>query len=91
MAGLTKAKELENKENEIRQEAQRTQLFSWISFIFLPVTMVLYIIQASPIVAKWINFKQDPIGSSLLIMIMIAAVVLLAEVLYRTYKRIKSS
>ncbi len=91
MAGLTKEKELENKENEIRQEAQRTQLFSWISFIFLPVTMVLYIIQASPIVAKWINFKQDPIGSSLLIMIMIAAVVLLAEVLYRTYKRIKSS
>ena len=91
MASLAKERELEAKDQEIRQGAKRTQLYSWISFIFLPVTVVLYIIQASPVVANWIDFKKDAIGSILLILIMITAILLVASAIYRSYKKVRNS
>ncbi len=91
IASLTKERELENRNEQIRQEAKRTQLFSWISFIFLPVTVVLYVIQASPIVAGWIDFHHDPVGSTLVIVLMIAAILLVARAVYRSFKLIRKN
>lgn len=89
LAGIAKERELEAKEHELRHEARRTQLFSWISFIFLPVTIIIYLIQASPVISSWINFKSDPVGSALLIAVMLLIALIVARAIIRSYKKIR--
>lgn len=84
---LSRERELESRERELRQESRKTQVISYVSFILLPVTILTGMIQASPILAGWLDFPHNPLRSSLILFIMLAAVSLLVSVALRAIRR----
>ncbi|MCY0876495.1 MAG: hypothetical protein OWT28_09545 [Firmicutes bacterium] len=68
LAQLARDEELATREQELRQEAERTRIISLITLVLLPVSIGAGIIQASPIVAKWLH-NGTPVIDALLIII----------------------
>ncbi len=89
LAKVAKERELETKENELRQEARKTQLVTYISFILLPLSVLSGLIQASPIIMRWLNFTVHPIQSGLIMAFMAAGAILLLRILWRLFTRPK--
>ena len=84
---LARERELESRERELRQESRKTQVISYVSFVLLPVTIVTGMIQASPILATWLDFPHSPLRSSLILLIMLVAASLLVSVALRAVRR----
>ncbi|PWI58471.1 hypothetical protein [Sulfoacidibacillus thermotolerans] len=80
---VAKERELETKERELRQEAKKTQLVTYISFILLPLSVLSNLIQASPIIMHWLNFSLHPLRSSLLLLIAAFGAILLLRILWK--------
>ncbi len=84
---VARERELESRERELRQEAHKTHVISYVSFILLPVTIVTGMIQASPILAGWLDFPHTPLRSSVILFLMLVAVSLLVGVVLRAIRR----
>ncbi|KUO95008.1 hypothetical protein [Ferroacidibacillus organovorans] len=53
LAGVERERELATKEQVLRQDAQRTKLVTYVSFILLPVSIMVNLIQAIPVIQIW--------------------------------------
>lgn len=80
---LAKEREIETKEHELRQEAKKTQLVTYISFILLPLSITSGLIQASPIIIRWLNFTIHPVLSSFILIIAATGILFLLRTLWK--------
>lgn len=67
LAGRIAARETEQRALQIRNENARTLIFMYITVLFLPITVVLNVITASPVWLPWLNFHTHPIRAWILI------------------------
>lgn len=67
LAGIAKAEELAAREAELRQEAQKTQVISNITFVLLPISIASSVIQAIPVLDSLLNFRESPVRASLIL------------------------
>ncbi len=66
LAQVARDRELEAREGELRQEAERNRLNALITLVLLPVSIASGLIQASPVVSNWINSGKTPATAELI-------------------------
>ncbi|MHB1682886.1 MAG: hypothetical protein ACYCYO_08680 [Bacilli bacterium] len=55
LAQVARDRELDARESELRQEAERNRLIALITLVLLPISIAAGLIQASPVVSNWIH------------------------------------
>jgi Mg2+ and Co2+ transporter CorA len=87
LAELGREHDLALRDQAMRRDSRNMQLFSFITLVFLPISLVLYAIPAIAVLARWINFTAHPWRSFSLIAGMAAFVVFLLTLMLRFVRR----
>ena len=87
LADLERERENELRDKAVRRDSRNMQLFGLVTLIFLPVTLLLYAIPDIPILNRWINFSQFPMGSLAVVLGMVAFVITLLLAIFRYLRR----
>lgn len=90
LAALEREQELEQKNAVMRRDTRNMKLFSLVTLVFLPITIVLQSIQVVPVLQRWINFSSHPERSVFLTVGMTAFVAILLLSILRFIRRVES-
>lgn len=87
LADLERERENELRDRSLRRDSRNMQLFGFITLTFLPVSLLLYLIPAIPILSRWINFAHHPGRSIAIVAGMVAFVACLLSLMIRYLRR----
>lgn len=87
LANIITTKQTEQRERQIRNDNARTLVFMYITVLFLPITVVLNLITASPVWVPWLNFHRHPLRASVLLILAIVVTALVVLEALRMWRR----
>jgi hypothetical protein len=87
LADLQRHRDTELRSRALQQDSRNNQLFSLITMVFLPVSVLLYAIPAIPVLGQWINFASHPWRSIAILIGMAAFVTFILAAMFRMLRR----
>lgn len=87
LADIIRTQDNEHQQWRTRNENSRTLVFMYISVLFLPITVVLDLITASPVWTPWLNFRVHPIRAWTLISAALLTTVIVLLEAVRMWRR----